>query len=98
MILPIFKSDDPSSTLMQNKWASILNPVLTNPTTNPSMLKKVSLKTGANTFNHLLGQVQQGWIVSDINAAATLYRSQPFNDKTLTLTSSADCVVTLLVF
>ena len=48
--------------------------------------------------NHGLQQTMQGWMITDINAAATVYRSQPLNDKTLTLTSSAACTVDLVVF
>ena len=83
---------------MQPKWASILNPVLANPMTNMAVLKNISLKAGTNVINHLLGSVQQGWILTDINSSAVIYRSAPFNDKTLTLTASAPCTVSIGVF
>lgn len=53
---------------------------------------------GVTTINHKLGQVQQGWFIIDINGAATVYRSQPFNDKTLVLTSNAAVTVNIGVF
>ena len=84
--------------LMQNKWSSQLNPVLANPLTNPTILKNIALVSGANVINHKLGQMQQGWFVTDINASATVYRSAPFNDLTLTLTASAPCTISLGVF
>lgn len=84
--------------LMQTKWASILNPLIANPTNNISILKNVQLKSGANMINHLLGRLPQGWLVLDLDGPATIYRSQPFNDLILTLTSNAAVTVTLGVF
>jgi len=98
MQLPVFKDPNVNLMLMQNKWGSLLNPVLANPTTNMSILKNVALASGNTVINHLLGAVQQGWVVLDVDAAATIYRSAPLNDKTLTLHSSAACTVTLGVF
>ncbi len=96
--LPQFQSDDVTFQMMQSKWGSILNPVISNPTTNPLILKNISLQTGTNVINHKLQRMQQGWIVADINNSATIYRSQPFNEITLTLTSSAPATITLLVY
>jgi hypothetical protein len=84
--------------LMQTKWASILNPIIASPTNNISILKNIQLKNGANMINHLLGKLPQGWLILDIDGAATIYRSQPFNDLILTLTSNAAVTVTLGVF
>ena len=42
--------------------------------------------------------MQQGWIISDQSAAASIYRSAAFNDLTLTLTSSAPCTINLVVY
>jgi len=98
MSLPTFKDPNTNMMLMQSSWSSQLNPVLGNPLTNPTLLKNVSLKTGANVINHTLGSTPIGWIVTDINAVASIYRSAAFNSLTLTLTSSAPCVVSLAVF
>ncbi len=84
--------------MMQNKWAAEINPVLSNPMTNPGILKNIQLVIGSNTINHLLGKTMQGWFVVDQNAVASLYRSQPLNNLTLTLTSDAVVTVSLAVF
>lgn len=84
--------------LMQTKWAAQINPVLANPLNSISILKNIALINGVTPINHKLGQLQQGWIILDIDSAATIYRSQAFNDKTLTLTSNAACTVTLGVY
>ena len=84
--------------MMQTRWASLLNPIIANPTNNISILKNVQLKNGVTVINHLLGAVQQGWILTDIQGAATIYRSAPFNATTLTLTSNAAVTVSIGVF
>lgn len=85
--------------LMQNKWASILNPFLSNPLNQMRILKDISLSIGSNSINHLLGRIQQGWIIIDIQGGASMiYRSAPFNDKILTLMSSAAVTISLGVF
>lgn len=80
------------------KWASQLNPIIANPLTNMTILESVPVKTGVNVINHLLQKIQQGWIILDINAPVTLYRSAAFNDLTLSLTSSGPAVINLGVF
>lgn len=97
-MLPIFKSEDQDFMLLQTKWASQLNPVLNNPVTNPVILKDIPLTTGVNVINHRLQRQMQGWIVTDINAPITLYRSAALNNITLTLTASAPAVVTIAVY
>ena len=85
-------------TQMLQKWSSELNPLIANPLNSVSIIKEVQLKVGSNVINHLLGKMQQGWFLTDINGAATIYRSAPFNNLTLTLTSSAAVVVNIGVF
>jgi len=84
--------------MAQTRWAQELNPVLANPILQGLQLTNVKLVSGTNVINHLLGQTQQGWFLTDINGAATVYRSAAFNNLTLTLTSSAACTVNLWVY
>lgn len=98
MSLPIFTTPNKDMMLMQTNWAADINPVLANPLSSGIFLKNVTLVNGVTTVNHLLARMQQGWIISDVNGAATIYRSQPFNNLTLTLTSNAAVTVTLYVF
>lgn len=98
MTLPIFQTQDKDLTLLQNRWASEINPVLRLPLTQGLTLNGISLISGVNVINHLLDRKQQGWIVTDIDGIAAIYRSQPFNSKTLTLTSNATVVVNLYVY
>lgn len=83
--------------LMNPILAQTLNPVIANPL-NAAQVISVSLKSGANIINHGLGRTIQGWFITDINAAATVYRSAPLNSITLTLTSSAPALADIGVF
>ena len=84
-----------------NKWASILNPIVANPIVNSLILKDVVLAAGDNIINHRLGRKLQGYIVIGINAAATIYDKQSTNQMpqlTLVLNSSAPATAQILVF
>jgi hypothetical protein len=84
--------------LLQNQWRSILNPVLAVPMLSGLQLNNVALKMGSNVINTTLQRQMQGWFITDIDAATTIYRSAPFNTLTLTLTASAACNVSLWVY
>ena len=85
-------------SLANPQWAASLNPILNNPTNTSMILKNQPLINGVTIINHGLGRLMQGWIITDINGAATIYRSAPFNNKTLTLTSNAIVTVSIEVF
>ena len=84
--------------LANNIWAQSINPILANPTNQISIVSNVSLVTGKNIINHKLGHMMQGWFLTDIQGAATVYRSAPMNNLTLTLTASAPVTVSIGVF
>ena len=83
---------------MQTAWASQLNPVVANPQSSARLITGLTLQSGSNVINHGLGRLMQGWILTDLSGAATIYRSAPMNNLTLTLTSSALVTVSLSVF
>ncbi len=84
--------------LANPQWASQLNPIIASPLSSVSILENINLINGATTINHGLGRTLKGWFLTDINGVATVYRSQPFNDKTLTLTSNAIVTTSIGVF
>lgn len=98
MSLPLQQTNILPLSLLQTSWKSQLDPVLNNPMTNMSVLKDIILIDGVTVINHKLGRVMQGWIIVDQQGAASIYRSQPFNKLTLTLTSSALVIVSIGVF
>jgi hypothetical protein len=84
--------------LMNPILAQSLNPILANAILSGEAIIGISLPAGVLTFGHGLGRLMQGFWLTDINAAAVIFRSQPMNDKTLTLTSSAACICNLWVY
>jgi len=98
MALSVYQDTNKSLMLLQTNWTSQLNPVLANPMTNIKVLKGIILVTGTNVINTLLGQTLQGWFITDIDAAITLYRSAPFSNLTLTLISSGPAIANIAVF
>jgi hypothetical protein len=96
--LPLFKSEDQAVQLMQAKWKSELDPILSLPFLSGLLIKDVDLINGVTVVNHRLGRKLQGWFIVDVDAGVDIYRSAPLNDRTLTLTSGADCTVSLWVF
>ena len=82
----------------EDRWANVLEPVLSLPPNQGILRKNIPISAGVNVINTLLGQTQQGWIIVDQDGPATIYRSQPFNNLTLTLTSSAACNISLWVY
>lgn len=85
-------------SLAQTLWAQTLNPILANPTTNMAILKNVTLAAGSNAIPHLLQQMQQGWIITDVQGVSSIYRSKPFDKVYLYLNSSAAVVCSIGVF
>ncbi len=92
------KANDQQFMQMQTAWAAEINPVLALPIVQGFLLSNIALINGETTINHLLGRKMIGWIIVDIDTGAAVYRSKPYNDKTLTLTSGASCTVSLWVF
>jgi hypothetical protein len=88
-----------STSQMQTRWKSILDPVLANPLLQGRLISNISLVPGDNVINHKLGRAQIGWIVTDNNEGdIDLYRDAPFNDLTLTLNCDTPAIISLWVF
>jgi predicted RNA binding protein YcfA (HicA-like mRNA interferase family) len=99
--LPQFQSNDKDFSLMQNAWATILNPVIALPINKGLILKNIALVTGSNKVNHRLGRKLQGWFLVRKRGSADIYDEQDSNQMpslTLSLNSSADVTVDIFVF
>lgn len=83
---------------MQVKWASELDPVLRNQLIQGILISDITMVAGTNVINHRLGRKQVGYIITDQNAQASIYRSAALNNLTLTLTSDNPCVISLWCF
>lgn len=84
--------------MASKRWAEVLNPVIALPPNQGILLKNVSITSGANVINHKLGRLPQGYIITDLNAAASIYRSADSTDLYLTLTSDNAALIALWVF
>lgn len=93
--LPIFNSDNRILTQLQTVWKAAISPAIQSDIVQGRLVEGIDLDTAPVAFNHLLGRKMVGWIVSDQDAQALIARSQPLNDKTLTLTASAPCTVSV---
>lgn len=86
---------------MQVNWATIIEPVISNPANNSLILPNISLAAGSNTVNHLLGRKLSGWKTTRVRASVTLYDTQDTNPTpqlTLVLVASAPAVIDLEVY
>lgn len=86
---------------MQQQWKADIDPALASPLWQGLQLTSVALVNGTTTINHTLGRTLQGWFLTGINGAATIYDLQatnPSTDRTLILVSNAAVTVSLWVF
>lgn len=85
--------------LLQNRWKTILDPIVNNSILKGLELSNISLVAATPLdIPTTLGRKQQGWFVTDINSNATVWRTQPFNAEILTLEASANTTVSIWVF
>lgn len=57
-----------------------------------------ALEAAAVAFAHKLGRKPRGWFVTDIDADATVWRTEAFDAKTITLEASATANAKVWVF
>lgn len=96
--IPQLQSDDRVQNQTSQNIVGPFNQLLKNPIVQGNILTNQTLVIGSNVLKHGLGRTLQGWIVTDVNGVASIYRSAPFNAATLTLTSSAAVTASLYVF
>lgn len=99
MALLNYQGGDLPFQLMQSTWSAQLNPILAMPILGGNQIDNITISSGsAAVINHLLGKVQQGWIIVDQTAPARIARIAPFNGKTLTLSSDAAVTISLWMY
>lgn len=83
---------------LQEQWAQAIDPMLTNPALQVSVVHDVKLAAGSNAINHRLGRKLQGWKIVRQNGPATIYDQQDANQMPeLTLVLVSDAAVTVSV-
>lgn len=96
-MLPFFKTTLKELDQLQTRWKQVLDPISDNTLLKGRQVRDVALQTGVNVIDHRLGRQPQGWLIIDLNANATVYRSG-WSDLTITLTASGPCTVSLYIF
>lgn len=98
-LFPIYKDENKNLMLMQTIWAQTLNKFLSNPLLAGTFLSGLSLISGNNTINHLLGRPIQGVIVVWQDEAASFYQlATTTQDLTFIMNASAPVNVSMYVF
>lgn len=88
--------------MVQTRWAQQLNPLLTSPLLQGSLIRNVVLSSGDNQINHKLGRKLQGWILTrQRGVSVAIYDKQDENQMpqlTLALHSGGSIEVDIYVF
>ena len=98
MQLPLVNSEDQSFQLLQTKWKSILDPLLSKRILQGNLIGGIALTNADTPINHLLGRMPLGWFLADIDNNATVWRSGNYTVQTITLRSSSNVNVNIWVF
>lgn len=101
MGLPKFQTDIQELRNLQDRWATVLDPIVDGPLSKVLILPNLSLKAGKNEISHRLGRRLQGWFVTRQKSTAAFYDDQdknPHQDLTLIIYSTQNVVVNLAVF
>lgn len=98
MSLPVFQDPNQNLMLIQRSWKSNLDPLLKATILNGKQLTNVDLNKGSTTIPHGLSGTQKGWFLTDIQGSANIYRSEPFNNTNLILTSTSAVTVNIWVY
>lgn len=91
-MIPIFRKisvdtfDDMSR--LQDALGTTINKIVKKDVIDGAQLSNLSIGTAAVRISHTLGRQPLGWIVTDIDKNANIYRTA-WDSKTITLTSSA---------
>lgn len=99
--LPIMSTSDQTLSMLQTRWSSILNPIISSPLSDAILLTDIPISFGDNSINHTLGQPIVGYIVVRINGPTTLYdKDSSTPNLTFILNSSSNQMINvdILVF
>lgn len=99
--LPSFQTDSKDLQLLQNRWSTIINPVLLLPQNSSIILTNIHLSVGDNIIPHKLNRNLLGWQTCRLRAWSQIYDKQDSNPNPeifLYLNSSADTHIDLVVF
>lgn len=82
------RTEDRELDQVQSNIAASLTPLSKAKIVDGAHVVDVELTTGTNRVGHKLERVPEGWIISDRDSAATVYRTA-WDSKTVDLVASA---------
>lgn len=91
------KISERETSLFQDAVAAILGPLSKNPYIDGLLVPNVVLVIGTNTVIHKLGRAPQGWVITDIDSASTIFKVT-MDSQSLVLDASADVTISLWVY
>lgn len=94
---PQVQTDSRTDNQSQGNIIQAMKPLLSSVLAVNVLVSDQALISGTTIVSHGLNQPVQGWLIVDINAAATVYSTASTNT-TLTLVSSAAVTASILVF
>lgn len=99
--IPLAITQNRELNTYQTQLGKSLQPILSNPINEGIAITNVVLINGQTSVNTGLNRPLQGWFITRVRAAATVYDSQDTNpspNNTLILNSNAAVTVDLWVF
>lgn len=82
--------------LIQDNVNNALTPIQKSPFIGGVLLTNISLTTGSNAVPHTLGRTPSIWVIADINAAQTIYRTT-WDITNINLTASGAVTISMWV-
>jgi hypothetical protein len=82
---------------IQEQIIAAVNPLVKSTVLNYVELKEVALTSGTVNVEHTLGRQPLGWIITDNQADARVWRTS-WSDRFLSLTASGNTTISLLVY
>lgn len=82
--------------LVQDNVNNALVPIQKSPFVGGVLLTGISLKTGSNAVLHTLGRTPTLWVICDINASQTIYRTT-WDTTNINLTASGAVTISMWV-
>jgi hypothetical protein len=89
-------TDDQTLNRVQDMIAQMVSSLISDPLLSRQIIS-VSLASGSNVVSHNLKRQPKGWLISDRNSAATIYRTA-WDSASITLQLSAPLAGTLEVY
>lgn len=97
----ILQTEDINLNRVQSNFVRALNPVFNNALLDGGLLKNVSLISGQNAVNHLLGRNLTGWFLVRKRGSSDVWDTQDVNATphlTLLLNAASAVEVDIYVF